>query len=96
MFLKKSKPLKISPWKQNLDHALWFVENYLPKAKGRATRKDLFISFFNAKGMKHIQKLASLRPNSLSPSLMNKKFSFSFESLALSSLKFLKQLGLTK
>ena len=96
MFLKKFKPLKTSLRKSKLDHVLWFIDNYLPKKKDRAIRKDLFINIFKAGDTYHIHKLASLRSKSLSQTLMNTKLSFTFGSWASPCLKLLKQLGLTK
>ncbi len=96
MFLGKSKLLKLSPKKSKLDHFLWFVENYLPQKKDRATRKELRMDILEAGIIKQIQKLASVRSKSLTPTVTDTKFSFTLGSWALPYLKLLKQIGIAK
>ncbi len=96
MFLDKSKQLKTYQKKSTLDHILWFVENYLPQKKDRATRKELLLDTLEAGTINQIQKLASVRSKSLIPEPTNTTVSFTFGRWALSYLKLLKQIGLAK
>ena len=95
-FLKKSKQLKVSPKKSTLDQVLWFVENYLPNKKHRATRKELRLDTLEAETINQIQKFASVRSRSLTPTATNTKVSFTVGNWALPYLKLLKQIGLLK
>ena len=96
MFQGKSNKSKTYPKKSTLDHVLWFVENYLPNKKHRATRKELRLDTLETQTIKQIQKLASVRSKSLTPELTNTKVSFTFEKWALPYLKLLKQIGVAK
>ena len=96
MLQKKSKQLKQSPKKSTLDQVLWFVENYLPNKKNRATRKELRLDTLEAETINQIQKFASVRSKSLTPEPTNMKVSFTFGKWALPYLKLLKQIGLAK
>ena len=96
MLQKKSKQLKVSPEKSTLDQVLWFVENYLPQKKHRATRKELRLDTLETQTINLIQDLASARSKSLTPEPTNMKVSFTFGSWALPFLKLLKQTGLAK
>ena len=82
--------------RSTLDQLLWFVENYLPNKKYRATRKELRLDTLEAKTINQIQKLASVRSKSLTPEPTNMKVSFTFGKWALPYLKLLKQIGLAK
>jgi len=96
MFLGKSRQFKVSSRKSKLDHFLWFVENYLPQKKKRASGKQLGLDNLEVKTINQIQKIASLRSKSLKPNVRNTKVSFTFGSWALPYLKILKQIGLAK
>ena len=96
MFLGKSKQLKVSPKKSKLDKVLWFVENYLPQKKDRATRKELRLDTLEAGTINQIQRLLSVRSKSLTPTATNTKVSVTLGSWALPYLKLLKQIGLAK
>ena len=96
MFLVKSNKLKTSQKKSTLDQVLWFLENYLPNKKKRATRKELRLDTLEAETIKKIQKFASVRSKSSTPEQTNMKVSFTFGKWALPYLKLLKQIGLAK
>tara|TARA_Y100000766_G_scaffold231999_1_gene206267 strand:+ start:142 stop:432 length:291 start_codon:yes stop_codon:yes gene_type:complete len=96
MFLRKSKKLKVSPQKTKLDLFLWFLENYLPQKKNRASHKELSLEAIESGTILQIQKFASVRSRSLTPTITNSKFSFTIGNWALPYLKFLKQIGLAK
>ena len=96
MFHVKSNKLKTPQKKSTLDHVLWFMENYLPQKKDRATRKELHLDILEAGTINQIQKLASVRSKSLISEQTNTTVSFTFGSWALPYLKFLKQIGLAK
>ena len=96
MFLEKSNQFKVSPKKSKLDQVLWFVENYLPQKKARATRNELRLDTLEAGTIYQIQRLASRRSKSLTPTATNTKLSVTLGSWALPCLKFLKQIGLAK
>ena len=82
--------------KSTLDQVLWFVENYLPNKKHRATRKELRLDTLEADTINQIQKFASVRSKSLTPTATNTKVSFTVGNWALPYLKLLKQVGLLK
>ena len=82
--------------KSTLDQVLWFVENYLPNKKHRATRKELRLDTLEAETINQVQKFASLRSRSLTPTTSNTKVSFTVGNWALPYLKLLKQIGLLK
>ena len=46
--------------KSKLDHALWFVENYLPPEEIPVTRKKLHLDTLAAKTINQIQELVSV------------------------------------
>ena len=96
MLQKKSKQLKQSPKKSTLDQVLWFLENYLPNKKHRATRKELRLDTLEVETLNLIQRLLSVRSKSLTPVATNTKVSFTVGNWALPYLKFLKQIGLLK
>ena len=96
MFLRKSKQLKIFSKKSNLEQVLWFIENYLPQKKDRATRKELRLDTLEAKTINLIQILASALSKSSTPERTNTKVSFTVGNWALPYLKLLKQIGLAK
>ena len=96
MFRGKSTQFKVSPKKTKLDHFLWFVENYLPQKKQRATCKQSGLDKLEVITINRIQKIVSLRSKSLTPNAGNTKLSFTFGSWALPYLKILKQIGLAK
>ena len=96
MLQKKSKQLKQSPKKSTLDQVLWFVENYLPNKKHRATRKELRLDTLEAETINLIQKLASARSKSSTPEPTNTKVSFTVGNWALPYLNLLKRTGLLK
>ncbi len=96
MFLETSKQLKVSTKKSKLDQVLWFVENYLPQKKDRATRKELRLDNLEAGTIKQIQRLLSFRSKLLTPTASNTKVSLTLGSWALPYLKLLKQIGLAK
>ena len=94
MFLRKSKQLKVSQKKSNLDHALWFVKNYLPQKKGQGSRKEFSLNYLEKDNINQIQKFASLPFKSLTTNLSNKKVSLTFGSWALPYFKLLRLLGI--
>ena len=96
MFQKKSNKSKTYPEKSILDQVLWFAENYLPKKKYRATRKELRLDILEAETINQIQKLASVRSKLLTPEQTNMKVSFTFGKWALPYQRLLKQIGLAK
>ncbi len=82
--------------KSTLDQVLWFVENYLPNKKYRATRKELRLDTLEADTINLIQKLASARTKSSTPVPTNTKVSFTVGNWALPYLNLLKRTGLLK
>ena len=96
MFKEKSKKLKGSPNKSNLDQVLWFIENYLPQKKDRGVRKKSYIDNIEAETIKRFSKLASIRFKKLFPTTKNTTVSFSFGNWALPYLKLLKKIGIAK
>ena len=96
MFKEQSKKLKVSHNKSNLDHVLWFIENYLPQKKNRGVQKKLYIYNLEAETIKQFSKLASLRSKTLFPTTKNTSISFTFGNWALPYLKFLKTIGIAK
>ena len=96
MFQKKSAKLKQSPSKSTLDQVLWFVENYLPQKKNRASRKEFPLETLEASTINRIQKFASVRSKSLTEDLTNTKVTFTIGNWALPYLNLLKRTGLLK
>ena len=96
MFPKKSTKLKNYQNKSTLDQFLWFVENYLPQKKKRASRKELRLDTLEAETIKQIKKFASVRSKSLTEDLNNTKVTFTVGSWALPYLNLLKRSGLLK
>ncbi len=94
MLLSKSKPLKAPRKKSILDQILWFVENYLPNKKDRATRKKLSMDLLEEETIKQIKKFVSIRSKTITPTSSNTKISFTVGNWALPYLKLLKQIGL--
>ena len=96
MFKKKSNKSKTYPKKSTLDQVFWFVENYLPNKKHRATRKVLRLDTLEAETINLIQKLASARSKSSIQEQTNTKVSFTVGNWALPYLNLLKRTGLLK
>ena len=94
MFKKKSKQIKTSPNKSNLDQVLWFIENYLPQKKDRGVQKKM--DNLEAETIKIFSKLASTHTKKLLPTTKNTTISFTFGNWALLYLKLLKKIGLAK
>ncbi len=92
----KSNKSKTYQKKSTLDQLLWFVENYLPQKKHRATRKELRLDTLETQTINLIQRLVSARSKSLIPEQTNTKVSVTLGSWALPYLKLLKQIGLAK
>ena len=96
MFKQKNKQIKTSPNKSNLDHFLWFIENYLPQKKDRGVQKKLYMDNLEAETIKIFSKLASTRFKTLLPTTKNTTISFTFGNWALPYLKLLKKIGIAK
>ena len=96
MFQKKLNKSKTYPKKSTLDQVLWYVENYLPNKKHRATRKELRLDNIEAETINLIQKLASARSKSSTLERTNTKVSFTFGNWALPYLNLLKRRGFLK
>lgn len=96
MFQKNPKQFKVSQKKSKLDQVLWFVENYLPKKKHRANRKELRQDTLKAETIKQIQRFAPRRSKLLTPKQRNNKVSFTVGTWALPYLNLLKRTGLLK
>jgi len=96
MFKKKYKQFKSSPNKSNLDHVLWFIENYLPQKKDRGVQKKSFMDNLEAETINKFSKLASIRYKTLLPITKNTTISFTFGNWALPYLKLLKKIGIAK
>ena len=96
MFKNKNKQIKTSSNKSNLDHVLWFIENFLPQKKNRGFQKNLYIDNLEAETIKKFSKLASIRSKTLIPTAKNTTISFTFGNWALPFLKLLKKIGLAK
>ena len=96
MFQEKSNESNTYPKKSTLDRVLWFMENYLPNKKHRATRKELSLDTLEAETIKVIQKLASARSKSSKPEQTDTKVSFTVGNWALPYLNLLKRIGLLK
>ena len=96
MFQVNSRQLNKNQKKSSLDHIIWFVENYLPQKKNRASRKELSIDNLEFESIKQIKKLASLRSKSLKNQSDNTKVVFTIGSWALPFLRTLKKIGLFK
>ena len=96
MFQKKSTKLKQSQNKSLLDQVLWFVENYLPQKKNRASCKELRRDTLEAETNNQIKKYSSVRSKSLTKDLTNTKVTITVGNWALPYLNFLKRTGLLK
>ena len=96
MFQKKTNKSKTCPEKSTLDQVLWFVENYLPNKKHRATRKELRLDTLEAETINLVQKLAFARSKSSTPEPTNTKVLFTVGNWALPYLNLLKRTGLLK
>ena len=96
MFKKKNKQIKTSPNKSNLDHVLWFIENYLPQKKDRGVQKKLYMDNLEAETIKIFSKLVSTSSKTLLPTTKNTTISFTFGNWAIPYLKFLKAIGMAK
>ena len=94
MFKKKNKQIKNSPNKSNLDHVLWFIENYLPQKKDRGVQKNFYMNNLEPETIKKFSKLASMRSKTLFPTTKNKTISFTLGNWALPYLKLLKKIGI--
>ena len=96
MFKKKSKPIKTSTNKSNLDQVLWFIENYLPQKNDRSVQKKLYMDNLEVETIKIFSKLASTRSKTLFPTTKNTTISFTFGNWALPYMKLLKKIGIAK
>ncbi len=96
MFKKRSKEIKTSPNKSNLDQVLWFIENFLPQKKNRGVKKNLYMDNLESEIIKKFSKKASIRCKSLLPTTNNTTISFTFGNWALPYLKLLKKIGIAK
>ena len=96
MFKKKYKQLESSSNKSNLDHVLWFIENFLPQKNDRGVQKNLYMNNLEAETIKKFSKLASIRSKRLLPTTKNITISFTFGNWALPYLKLLKKIGIAK
>ena len=67
MFKQKSKQIKTSPNKSNLDQVLWFIENYLPQKRDRVVQKKLYMDNLEAETIKIFSELASSLSKKLLP-----------------------------
>ena len=92
MFKKKSKQIKTSPNKSNLDQVLWFIENYLPQKKDRGVQKKLYMDNLAAETITIFSKLASIRSKILFPTKKNTTITFTFGNWVLPYLKLLKKI----
>ena len=93
---KRNKQIKTAHNKSNLDKALWFIENYLPKKKDRGVQKKLYMDNLEAETIKIFSKFASTRSKTLFPTKKNTTISFTFGNWALPYLKLLKKIGIAK
>ena len=91
----KSRRLNNQQRKSSLDHALWFIENYLPQ-KNKGSHKESIIDNLEAATIKQINKLSSFRSKSITEELNNTKITFTVGSWALPFLNFLKRSGVIK
>ena len=96
MFKKKNKQINTAPYKSNLDHVLWFIENYLPQKKDRGVQKKLYMDNLEAETIKIFSKLGSTRSKTLLPTKKNTTISFTFGNWVLPYLKLLKKIGIAK
>lgn len=95
MFKKKSHQFKDSPNKSKSDQVLWFIENYLPQKKERASSKELSINSLKPETIKNIRRFTSFSPR-IFPTSKNTKISFTFGNWALPYFKLLKKIGIVK
>ena len=96
IFKKKYKQFNKSTNKSKLDKVLWFIENYLPQKKDQGFQKKLYIDNVEAKTIKKLSKLASLRSKTLLPSTKNTTIYLTLGDWALPYLKLLKKIGIAK
>ena len=96
MIKKRSKEIKTSPNKSNLDQVLWFIENFLPQKKNRGVKKNLYMDNLESEIIKKFSKKASIRSKTLLPTTKNMTISFTFGNWALPYLKLLKKIGIAK
>ena len=96
MSQEKSKQYTSLSKKSNLDQILWFVENYLPQKKDRATRKELNINILNTEIIKQIQNVISFSDRLVTSNSRDTKITFTFGKWALPYLKMLKKIGIAK
>ena len=96
IFKRKTTRIKESKNNSTLDQVLWLIENYLPQKNTQARRKELQFKELEVSTINQIQKFASLRSKSLTPSSKQKKLTFTVGVWALPYLKLLKQTGLIK
>lgn len=91
-----SRQLNTHQKKSTLNHILWFIENYLPQKKNRASRKELHLANLEAEAIRLIKEFAFLRSKSLKEDFSQKKVTFTIGSWALPFLKTLKRTGILK
>lgn len=96
MFQINSRQLNTHQKKSTLNHILWFIENYLPQKKNRASRKELHLGNLEAEAIRLIKEFASLRSKSLTEDFSQTKVTFTIGSWALPFLKTLKRTGILK
>ena len=96
MFKKKYNQFNNSTNKSKLDKVLWFIENYLPRKKGRGVQKKLYIDNLEIETIKTFSKLTSMCSKTLFPTTKNTTISFTFGNWALPYLKLLKKIGIAK
>ena len=96
MSQEKSKQYTSLSKKSNLDQILWFVKNYLPQKKDRATRKELNINILNTEIIKQIQNVISFSDRLVTSNSRDTKITFTFGKWALPYLKMLKKIGIAK
>tara|TARA_B100000963_G_C22351614_1_gene547530 strand:- start:348 stop:638 length:291 start_codon:yes stop_codon:yes gene_type:complete len=96
MFQKKSTNAKIKQDKTLLDNVLWFIENYLPQKKKRASYSEFPLDEFESFTIKKIKNLAATRSKSLEEDLSNAKLTFTVGIWALPYLNLLKRIKLLR
>ena len=96
MSQKKSTHTKNYQHETILDNILWFIENYLPQKKKRASHSEPILDKFESFTIRKITKLASDRSKSVRGDLSNKTLTFTVGNWALPYLNFLKRIKLLK
>ena len=88
MLKRKSKQIKKTSKKSNLDNFLWFINNYLPQKKNKYAHNKFRVKTLGE--LKKIQIFNHQDFNALKPSARNVKITFTFGSWSLPYLRFLK------